>query len=64
MNFYSQVEEPFLALEKVAKATEAIIWHSPSTSVISNLELEMEMRCQKGKIHCFDLKDRNFMAHG
>ncbi|EDV32123.2 uncharacterized protein Dana_GF15670 [Drosophila ananassae] len=63
MNFYSQVEEPFLALEKVAKATEAIVWHSPSTSVISNLELEMEMRCQKGKIHCFDLKDRNFMAH-
>ncbi|KAH8338693.1 hypothetical protein KR074_003482 [Drosophila pseudoananassae] len=63
MNFYTQVEEPFLALEKVAKATEEIVWHYPTISVVSNLELEMEMRCQKGKIHSFDLRDRNFMAH-
>lgn len=64
MNFYTQVEEPFLALEKVAKATGKMIWHSPKTSIIANLELEMELRCEKGKIHCFNLRDRDFMAHG
>ncbi|KAH8267446.1 hypothetical protein KR018_003883 [Drosophila ironensis] len=61
MNFYTQVEEPFLAIE--ALAGNKMIWHVPTISDGTNLELEMEMSCEVGKIHCFDLGSRNFRAH-
>ncbi|XP_052851911.1 uncharacterized protein LOC128261967 [Drosophila gunungcola] len=63
MNFYSQVEEPLMAVERVSGTTKEIIWHNPIITEIRRLELEMELPCEKGQIHAFRFKDRNLLAH-
>lgn len=64
MNYYSQVEEPLNAVERVAEKTGDIIWHIPKISEMGSLEAEMELPCQKGEIHAFSFNDRNLLAHG
>nr|NP_001260418.1 uncharacterized protein Dmel_CG5421, isoform B [Drosophila melanogaster]NP_609569.1 uncharacterized protein Dmel_CG5421, isoform A [Drosophila melanogaster]AAF53196.1 uncharacterized protein Dmel_CG5421, isoform A [Drosophila melanogaster]AGB92953.1 uncharacterized protein Dmel_CG5421, isoform B [Drosophila melanogaster] len=63
MNYYSQVEEPLNAVERVAEKTGDIIWHIPKISEMGSLEAEMELPCQKGEIHAFSFNDRNLLAH-
>ncbi|XP_037710477.1 uncharacterized protein LOC119547623 [Drosophila subpulchrella] len=63
MNYYSQVEEPLKAVERVSKRTGEIIWHYPALNEIRKLELEMELPCKKGQIHAFSFNNRNVLAH-
>ncbi|XP_016963280.1 uncharacterized protein LOC108033454 [Drosophila biarmipes] len=63
MNYYSQVEEPLKAVERVSKRTADIIWHYPAITDIRRLELEMELPCKKGQIHAFSFNNRNVLAH-
>jgi len=64
MNYYSQVEEPLMAVERVSKSSGEIIWHYPALNEIRKLELEMELPCKKGQIHAFSFNNRNVLAHG
>ncbi|XP_002079227.3 uncharacterized protein LOC6732095 [Drosophila simulans] len=63
MNYYSQVEEPLNAVERVAEKTGELIWHIPKITEMGSLEAEMELPCQKGEIHAFSFNDRNLLAH-
>ncbi|KAH8308416.1 hypothetical protein KR059_012509 [Drosophila kikkawai] len=63
MNYYSQVEEPLKALQRVSQKTNEIIWHKLLITNQTDLKLEMKMPCQPGRIHAFDFQDRNRLAH-
>ncbi|XP_017012073.2 V-type proton ATPase subunit S1 [Drosophila takahashii] len=63
MNYYSQVEEPLKAVDRVSRKTGEIYWHYPVITEIRRLELEMELPCKQGQIHAFSFNDRNVLAH-
>ncbi|KAH8246389.1 hypothetical protein KR038_009593 [Drosophila bunnanda] len=63
MNYYSQVEEPLKALQKVGGRTNKIIWHKPMIVNQTQLDTKMKIPCQPGHIHAFNFNDRNLVVH-
>ncbi|KAH8362594.1 hypothetical protein KR200_008452 [Drosophila serrata] len=63
MNYYSQVEEPLKALQKVSAKTTKIVWHKPMIINQSQVPTKMKIPCQAGQIHAFNFNDRNLIVH-